>query len=216
MIQIMKQVIKPCQIYLIRHGQTQANTTGILQGQEDSPLTDEGIKEIKNRAKELKKINFSAFYSSDTLRAKRTAELIAAEHKLIVSTTELIRERHFGNYEGKHYTEYQKDFKELLTIRESLSKTDRMKFRLADNIETDEDTITRLIRFIREVSLDHPNETIGVVSHGGVIRAFLIHLGWASYQTLPPGTIDNVAYVKLESDGIEFNVINTKGLHRKE
>jgi broad specificity phosphatase PhoE len=203
-----------CTIYLFRHGRTEGNNSDLLQGQTDTPLTREGIAQIKKRAQELVQVNFSAFYSSDTLRAKSTAEIIAAEHNLIVSTSQLIRERHFGTYEGKYYKDFKQNYDELLQLREKMRPQERYSFKFESGYESDEEIMTRFIKFIRETSLAHPNQTVGVVSHGGIIRTFLIHLGWATYQTLPAGTIENTAYVVIESDSIDFQVIKTEGLHK--
>lgn len=45
------------------------------------------------------------------------------------------------------------------------------------------------------------------------MRHFLIHLGLASHKTLPPGTISNTAYVKIETDGIDFFIKKTLGVN---
>ena len=92
-----------CQIYLIRHGETDWNAKGLLQGQSDIPLNKEGEKQtIEAAKKHFKKIKFAAIFSSDLVRAKRTAEIIALEKKMAVETSVLLRERDFGPFEGKH------------------------------------------------------------------------------------------------------------------
>ncbi len=53
--------------YLVRHGETEYNVKGIIQGQSDSPLTRKGIDETKKLAKNLKGIKFDYIFSSDLL-----------------------------------------------------------------------------------------------------------------------------------------------------
>ena len=75
---------------------TEWNEIGLIQGHSDSPLTAQGITQAKELAKKLKNVKFDLIFSSDLLRAKRTAEIIALEHKLFVQTSKLLRERDFG------------------------------------------------------------------------------------------------------------------------
>jgi len=51
-----------------------------------------------------------------------------------------------------------------------------------------------------------------VVTHGGVMRAFLIHLGVGDEKTLSPGSIENTAYVIIKSDGVDFFIKKTEGI----
>ena len=96
-----------CTIYIIRHGETEWNVKKIMQGQKNSLLTTKGIQQAKQAAKQLKQIKFAAIFSSDLLRAKRTAQIIALEHKLIVKTRKILRERYYGKFEGKKIITYQ-------------------------------------------------------------------------------------------------------------
>ena len=195
----------------MRHGETEYNVKRLIQGQVDSPLTPNGIEQIKKKAKEFKHIDFDLAFSSDLLRAKRTAEIIALEHKLAVETTELLRERSFGKYEGQP-SEVLQTYYELY---EKLRDEERFTFS-KDNVESDEQLMARIITFLRETAITHPGKTILVASHGTVLRILLIHLGFGTYQTLPSRCIDNLAWTRLESDGVDFFVKETEGVHKQE
>jgi len=87
-----------------RGSPTDWNVKGLLQGQSDIPLNTEGEKQAVEAAKKhFKKIKFAAIFSSDLVRAKRTAQIIALEKKMAVETSALLRERDFGPFEGKHW-----------------------------------------------------------------------------------------------------------------
>ena len=60
-------------IYIMRHGQTEANRTGILQGRIDVPLNEEGIKQAEKTKNELDKkgVSFDFVYSSPLTRARQ-------------------------------------------------------------------------------------------------------------------------------------------------
>lgn len=189
-----------CTIYIARHGQTQWNVKGKIQGHTNSPLTKEGIAQAKNLAKELKNIKFDAIYSSDLLRAKKTAQIVALQHRLIVETKETLRERNFGPLEGQH--------KDGLVLLEELRKQ-KIPYE-TKNIESDEKMVERVILFLRELAVAYPAKTVLVVSHGGILRTLLVHLGFVTYEQMNKLSIGNTSYIKIDSDGIDFFVKETK------
>ena len=202
--------ISPTTFYIIRHGETEYNAKGLLQGHHDSPLTDRGEQQIRELAQQLAEIHFDHVFSSDLMRAQRTAEILAIEKKLVVNTTQLLRERNFGSYEGKKWEIFQEENKQLISRFETLSKAEQWKFKYASDIESDEEVVTRLLTFIRETAVTYEGKNILVVAHGGVLRTLLKHLG---YSVAPgKGTISNAAYVKILSDGADFEIKEMGGV----
>lgn len=193
-------------IYLVRHGETEWNVQNLIQGQTDSPLTQNGIDQAKKVAKELRKVKFDLIFSSDSLRAERTAKIIAAEHKLHIETNKLLRERYFGKLEGQP-SKALDAFRELY---KEMNDEEIYKNRPTPDSETDEEITTRLITFLRELALSNPGKTALVVTHGAVMRAFLVRLAYKTYNSL--GWIGNGAYVKLETDGTNFVIKEIKGI----
>lgn len=201
-----------CRFYIVRHGQTEWNVQRRVQGHLDSPLTLKGQEQAKIVAQELKSIPFDAIYSSDLLRAKHTAETISLEHKLAVQTHKLLRERNFGKLEGVPIQE----LRQFDAIYEQLDDLGKQKYKIADDVESDEEIATRFITFLREVAVLYPGKTVLVITHSGIMKAFLIKIGFGTYQTLPHGSIANAAYIQLLSDGIDFFVEETKGITKQE
>lgn len=194
--------------YIIRHGETVWNTQGLMQGHQDSPLTPQGEEQVHELAQRLTHVHFDHVFSSDLLRAKRTAELLMIEKKLAVTTTHLLRERSFGKYEGTSRDIFRAENKELIKQYEALSKAEQWKFKYADDMESNEEVEKRLLPFLREVAVTYAGATILVVTHGGVVRTLLRHLG----SDLADGIINNTAYLKLASDGVDFTVEETYGI----
>lgn len=198
-----------CTIYVVRHGQTDWNVQSIIQGQSDIPLNDVGVSQAKQLAEKLTHVHFDSVFSSDLMRAKRTAEIIVLEKKLAVETTAALRERHFGRFEGKNWRQHDREIVALLKKYRKASyagqKTD---------LETDESMTGRVIPFLREASVVYPGKSVLMVSHGGLMRSLLIHLGYATYETMPPGSIDNLGYFKLRCDGVDFFVEETHGISK--
>ncbi len=199
---------KYCSIYLVRHGETEWNVKKIIQGITDVPLNKKGEAQAKELAEKLTHVKFDEVFSSDLIRAKRTAEIITLEKKLAVKTTKALRERYYGDFEGKSYIKYNQEIANLL---KSYS-TAAINKKSVKGLETDEEMMNRLIPFLREVAVGYIGKTVLLLAHGGIMRSFLIHLGFATYETLPSGSIDNLAFVELKSDGVDFFVEETKGI----
>ncbi len=193
-----------CTIYLTRHGETEWNEKKIVQGHSDIPLNEKGEWQSKQLREKLKNIHFEAVFSSDLMRAKKSAEIIVLEKKLAVITTKALRERLFGRFEGKHINELRKVLGELITI----SKEKQEGLSLYD-VENDEEVVTRLIPFMREVAVAYQGKNVLMVTHGGLLRAFLSHVGFdiPEYAAKP---MKNAGYLIIESDGVEFEVKEEK------
>lgn len=201
-----------CTLYVVRHGETEWNTIGRIQGQLDSPLTDKGKKQAIKLSREFGGISFDAIFSSDLLRAKRTAEIVNLERKLKIQTTKALRERTFGEHDGSMGNEYDKKIKNLLKKYNELSEKEKWKFRFGVSYESDEELVSRFITFLREISVGYQGKTVLVVTHGGNIRTFLTRLGYVKYGELIPGTFQNSGYLKVESDGVDFFIKDVKGI----
>lgn len=195
---------KYCTIYLTRHGETEWNEKKLIQGLSDIPLNKKGEKQAKQLGEQLKKINFDAVFSSDLLRAKNSAKIIISEKKLKVVATKALRERFFGQFEGKHLIELRKVLGEIMLV----SKERQKELNLFD-VENDEDIILRLIPFMKKVVSKYLGKNVLMVTHGGLIRAFLGYVNFKipEYSDRP---MKNAGYLIIESDGEEFKVKKEK------
>lgn len=204
---------KPTTIYLVRHGETEWNHKEVLQGQLDSPLTEKGLHQAHVIAEQFEHIAFDAIYSSDIGRAKTTAEIIAQYHHMEVHTSDLIRERFFGKFQGMNKTEVDRILKPQTEIAKELPKEERMNFRLGGDIETEAEMIARFYRFFQKIYSQYPEKTLLTVCHGALMRAFLSHLEIARPSQLGFHSIDNLGYLVIETDGNEVVLLKARGLH---
>jgi len=200
---------KYCIIYFTRHGETEWNVKKLIQGIVDIPLNKKGEEQAKILGEKLKNIKFDAVFSSNLIRAKRTAEIILLEKKLAVQTTKALRERYFGKYQGQSFGD--KNSKNILSL---ISKLKLVPQSVKNEIESDEAIIGRLFTFLREITVAYQGKTVLVVTHGGPILTLLIHLGWSTYENFSEGGIDNLSYVILESDGVDFFIKETFGIRK--
>lgn len=207
-IQSMKKP-KYCTIYLVRHGKTDWNTKQLVQGHTDIPLNEEGKIQAKEAAQNLKHIKFDKVFSSDLLRASQTAEIIAKEHDLIVEATAVLRERNFGILEGNPIEK----LKELRRLMAKMEDNKRVSYKHHPSIESDNEVISRFLTFLREAAIASPGKVILVVCHGGLLRVLLTHFGIMPYADV---RVNNLAHIKLESDGVEFFVKEIFGIEAEK
>ncbi len=196
--------------YIVRHGETNWNAQHRIQGHTDTSLNENGINQAKKVSKELKNIKFDLAFASDLQRAHKTAQIIALEHELTVTAVKALRERYFSSLEGANITDEK--VKQLDAQLENLSDEERVKHKFDSEMETDEQMISRFITFIRETAILNPGKTILIGTHGGIMQAFLIHIGYFTYKNVPYHSISNTAYIKLETDGVDFFIKETKGI----
>lgn len=100
-------------IVLIRHGQTQWNSEGRVQGRTDIPLNARGMAQAEAVGEWLSGRKIDAVYASPLMRAHDTAKAIADRHNLCVKLLDEMIEIEFGLWEGKTSRELSKEFPEF-------------------------------------------------------------------------------------------------------
>lgn len=98
-------------LYFLRHGQSVYNKMNILQGQIDSPLSDEGEAQAKEVAPRFKKLGLKHVAHSPLIRAKQTAIIVNKQLNLPISEWDGIKEMSFGSWQHELKYEYWDDFR---------------------------------------------------------------------------------------------------------
>lgn len=109
------------ELYVIRHGQSQANAANQLAGWYDIPLTEKGINDALCAGKKLEGVEFEKVFTSDLIRAVQTCENVLPGKEY--EKCELIRELAVGEFEGLYYDESSTDptyerFRECCKVRD--------------------------------------------------------------------------------------------------
>ena len=143
-------------LFIIRHGQTDWNKKGIIQGRTDIPLNEEGKKQALETKEKLNAIPLDCIFCSPLTRTKQTAEIINQERHLPILSDDRLLERDFGGYEGS----YVKD----LNFRE-FWKFDTLHSRNGE--ETAVSFFTRVQDFVDDILKKEYNNVL-IVAHGGV------------------------------------------------
>lgn len=146
-------------IFFVRHGETDWNVLGQIQGTSDIELNENGVAQAERVAKELTNTNIDLIICSPLKRARKTAEIINKYKNCEIICDERFTERSFGEFEGKTKNEfpvsdvwnYEKNYK--------YERVERMK-----------DFFDRVYKALDDVKLKYGKKNILIVSHGGVSR----------------------------------------------
>ena len=162
----------PVTLFLARHGETDWNAAGRWQGQTDVPLNERGRAQAREIALRLRAEGIRSIATSDLLRARTTAEIVAAELGLVVGHVHPdLRERRFGCFEG--------------LTREEVAERHPEAWRryLADpgpappGGESRDELLARLLPAVSAAAARLAGPLL-VVMHGGSMRALLAaHVG---------------------------------------
>ena len=158
-------------LLLVRHGETEWNAEGRIQGHTDIGLSEKGADQARSLGRRLVNLGIDAAYSSDLKRTSQTAKLALGDRNLVLNETPELREYHKGIFEGMTLGEIQAQYPAEYTkyLEKDLSYAPK-------GGETTRDVSTRMASIIGEIKAKHLDETVLVVSHGGVLRAAMVFL----------------------------------------
>ncbi|MEK6826589.1 MAG: histidine phosphatase family protein [Nanoarchaeota archaeon] len=155
----------------VRHGETQDNKEGILQGHLDVSLNETGLKEAEKIAEHLRRIKFDAIFSSDLTRGMQCAQEIQKNTlHLKIKKDKLLREKNLGAHQGKQL------FKDLGYEDNSYNSMVKHLYECkCPNGETNGQLLERIKKFLLSVNKIE-NKMVLVVTHGGVVMLLLNYL----------------------------------------
>jgi probable phosphoglycerate mutase len=154
----------PTRIIAIRHGETSWNVDTRIQGHLDIPLSANGRWQAERLASALKEEPLAAIYASDLTRAWETAQYVGRAHGMEVTKEIGLRERGFGDFEGKTFAEI-----EALLPEQSLRWRKRDPEFSPAGGESLVALRSRVINTAQRLAALHPGELIAMVGHGGVM-----------------------------------------------
>lgn len=157
-------MLEPTRIIAIRHGETTWNVDTRIQGHLDIPLSANGRWQAERLAEALQDEALTAIYASDLTRAWETAQYVGRAKGLPVTKEIGLRERGFGDFEGKTFAEIEVQLPEQ-----------SMRWRKRDpdfspaGGESLIDLRSRVVAGAERLAAQHPGELIALVAHGGVM-----------------------------------------------
>jgi broad specificity phosphatase PhoE len=204
-------------LYIVRHGESLDNA-GIphIRTPEGSELTERGRQQAHTVARELSGVHADAVIASNLLRARQTAEIIAADRHLEVRVIPELQERSVGSFIGRENLRHLEEYRARYEAYDNGSEKDRMAWKLAEDWESLDEALERFVRAVTAVADEYRHKTVIVVAHGTVMRTFLIFAGFGTLDQLPEGTVDNTGYIVVKTDGRHWHIVDTRGVHRAD
>lgn len=154
-------------LWLVRHGR--AGVPGVLHGQSDPPLTAPGRRQAAAVAAALALLPVTALYASDLARARATAEAAAGALGRPVACLAELRERRFGDWEGRAVADLAREAPDGLA---ALWGDPAFAPPGGESLET---LSARVLPAVRRIVARHPGHDVAVVGHAGAHRAVLGH-----------------------------------------
>lgn len=170
----------PTHICIARHGETDWNKSGILQGWIDVPINDKGVLQAHDMAQSMTDVGFAAVWSSTLVRAHKTAEIIADTLRLPHPSCHTgLRERNFGAIQGIPKNELA----ELnpAQLEQILRRNPQAEFIGGESMDEFAD---RVLGAFSDIGLQHPGARVLVITHGWVMDVVTRHIKGLARHTV--------------------------------
>ena len=185
-------MIEPTRIIAIRHGETTWNVDARIQGSLDIPLNATGQAQALRLVTALAGEPICAIYASDLTRAWETAQHLGRAQQLDVIPEKGLRERRFGEFEGKTFREIEAHLPE---------QAQRWRQRDPDFAPPGGESLVQLKQRVEEaaarLAARHPGELIALVGHGGVMDVLYRAATRAPIQAPRTWALGNAAINRL-------------------
>lgn len=191
----------------VRHGETDWNVAGILQGWCDVPLNDFGRAQSRELATLFADEGFTSVWTSPLIRARETARIVAGLLGLPEPTChDGLRERHFGAVQGVPKTELAE--RNPVLLQQIVKRCPATVFEGGESMDAFAD---RIVGALEDIGGTHPGERILVITHGWVMDVITRHI-----HGLPRSQILNLKRKNGESVWLEVTateIVDGRAIH---
>ena len=155
-------------IFVVRHGESEFNTTNRTTGQLDPDLTAKGVEQSMTLARVLRNIPLDRIYASTLGRAVNTAEPVAKQKGCVTQKCDALKEINLGVLQGRFRDARDPEAEKLWIAR----KQDKLNF-CPPGGETYAELESRVAECLREILRDDNQQSILIVGHSNTNRAIL-------------------------------------------
>ncbi|CEJ66015.1 MULTISPECIES: adenosylcobalamin/alpha-ribazole phosphatase [Citrobacter] len=158
-------------LWLVRHGETEANVAGLYSGHAPTPLTERGIAQAQSLSGLLHNVSFDNVLCSELERARHTTQLILGDREIPVRIMPELNEMCFGDWEMRHHRDLAREDAENYAIWcndwQNATPTNGEGFQAFSQ---------RVERFIAQLADYKDSQNLLVVSHQGVLSVLVARL----------------------------------------
>lgn len=190
-------------IYFVRHGEATGNVERNFHGWYDSPLTENGRKQIACLKTWFQDIAVDAIYASDLTRTYETAKAIAEEKVLQIRKQKNLREIHGGEWEDVPWDDLPIRFSE--SYENWLYRPHLLEMPGGESMAGFQDRIYKTVLAIIE---ENQGKKVVIVTHGTAIRVFLCRIRGIPLSEMPgEAWCDNASVTEITVTEEGFQVI---------
>ncbi len=158
-------------LWLVRHGETEANVAGLYSGHAPTPLTERGIAQAQTLGTLLRNVPVDNVLCSELERARHTTQLILGEREVPVRNMPELNEMFFGDWEMRHHRDLAREDAENYAVWcndwQNATPTNGEGFQAFSQ---------RVERFIAQLADYKASQNLLVVSHQGVLSVLIARL----------------------------------------
>lgn len=173
-------------IYYIRHGETDFNKVGRVQGYLDIPLSKEGILQAQKARDDSENLEIDLIYCSTLLRARQTAEIINEKHGVKIVFDDRLKELNMGSIQGKTEKEFSDFEKENAFVSPEKLGGESLK-----------ELCVRVESVLKEI--ESLNKNVLIVAHGGVYKAVYRYINNIESFDVGHKTLKNATIIELKN-----------------
>lgn len=195
-------------LWLVRHGETEANVAGLYSGHAPTPLTDKGQMQARRLGEMLNQVPFDRVLCSELERTQQTAHLLLGARQIPLAAHPLLNEMFFGDWEMRHHRDLQVEDKANYE-----AWCADWQHAAPTNGESFADFSQRVQAFADELA-DYNDENLLIVSHQGVLSlltALLLGMPTASMWHF---RIDHGAWsvIDFSAQFVTLRVLNSRAI----
>lgn len=190
-------------LFFIRHGQTDWNIAGRIQGSTEIPLNETGIAQAEELSKNVLALNYkiSKIYSSKQKRAMKTAQILSEATNVDYILQEGLEEICLGEWEGLNWEEVNDKYPVEL---EEWNKNHR--YSKSHKGESYQELLDRVLAAIQHI-INENNENVAIVTHGAVIMCLRCYITNTSFDDIMKFRIKNASITEIDSKLLETSLI---------
>ncbi len=181
-------------ILLVRHGETDWNRSGRIMGTRPVPLNQNGLTQVARLALQLTALTAPALYSSPVVRARQTADILAATLRVPVVEEPGLGEIGVGEWEGRYWNDFEGDPARVNFYRSPEEAR-------PPGGETLAEVQRRAVAAIEQAMSRSKADSAIFVTHADVIRTIVAHYLEASLQTMRHMQIGHGSVTALDIKG---------------
>lgn len=200
-------------LWLIRHGETDANVAGLYSGHSPTSLTEKGISQARSLYHLLRDVPFDQLLCSELERAQHTARLAMNEREIPTHTTSLLNEMYFGDWEMRHHRDLTREDPESYAAWcsdwQNAAPTNGEGFQAFSS---------RVEQFMAELPTWAAAKNVLIVSHQGVLSLLIARLLKMPASSLWHFRVDQGAWsaIDIHDDFATLRVLNSRAVWQKD